>query len=106
MRETDSIEIVPVDGDLSAERVNTQLRSLIAARERTIPGSRGFGLSGDYLDMPIYEVANEFGVELEEKADIFIPDIDIAEVRAKPDINGLVSTQIFVEWRDGDDSRD
>lgn len=31
MRESSVIEIVPVDGDMSIERVNAQLRSLILA---------------------------------------------------------------------------
>ncbi|MCI9100645.1 MAG: hypothetical protein HFH59_06940 [Lachnospiraceae bacterium] len=106
MRESSVIEIVPVDGDMSIERVNAQLRSLILARERTIPGSRGFGLSGDYLDMPAYEAVSEFGVELEEKTDTYIPEIDIKEVRVNADIDGRTDAQIFVGWRDGYDSGD
>lgn len=106
MRESDRIEIIPVDGDVSIERVDAQLKSLIAARERTVPGSRGFGLSGDYLDAPIYGVASEFGVELEEKADIYIPEIDIAEVRVDAGIDGRADARIFVRWRDGYDSTD
>lgn len=106
MRDTDRIQIVPVGGDTSIERVNAQLKSLILARERTIPGSRGFGLSGDYLDAPCYEVASAFGVELEEKVDIYIPEIDIAEVKVDAGIDGHVDTQVSVRWRDGYDSTD
>ncbi len=106
MRESSVIEIIPVDGDMSIERVNAQLRSLILARERTIPGSRGFGLNGDYLDMPAYEVVSEFGVELEEKTDTYSPEIDIKEVRVNADIDGRADAQIFVGWRDGYDSGD
>jgi len=106
MRETDRITIVPVGGEAPIERVNAQLKALILTRERTIPGSRGFGLSGDHLDAPCYEVASEFGVELEEKVDIYIPEIDIAEVKVDADIDGTVDTQISVRWRDGYDSTD
>lgn len=106
MRELNRIEIVPVGGDASIERANAQLKALILARERTIPGSRGFGLSGDYLDVPCYEAASEFAVELEEKADEFIPEIDVAEVKVDADVNGRVDTQVFIEWRDGYDSGD
>ena len=106
MRETSRIRIVPVDGDTSIERVNAQLESLILARERTIPGSRGFGLSGDYLDAPCYEVASAFGVELEEKVDEYIPEIDIAEVQVDADIDGAVDARVAVRWRDGYDSGD
>lgn len=106
MKETGRIEIIPVGGDTSIERVNAQLESLILARERTIPGSRGFGLSGDYLDAPCCEVASEFGVELEEKVDIYIPEIDIAEVKVDAGIDGHVDAQVSVRWRDGYDSTD
>ena len=106
MRETDRITIVPTGGEAPIERVNAQLKTLILAQERTIPGSRGFGLSGDYLDAPCYEASSEFGVELEEKVDAFIPEIDIAEVKVDADINGRVDAQVFVEWRDGYDSGD
>lgn len=106
MRETDRITIVPVGGEAPIERVNAQLKALILTRERTIPGSRGFGLSGDYLDAPCYEVSSEFGVELEEKVDIYIPEIDIAEVKVDAGIDGRVDTQVSVRWRDGYDSTD
>ena len=106
MRETDRIRIVPVGGEAPIERINAQWKALILTRERTIPGSRGFGLSGDYLDAPCYEVASEFGVELEEKADIYIPEIDIAEVKVDAGIDGRVDTQVSVRWRDGYDSAD
>ena len=43
MRETDRIRIVPVGGEAPIERINAQLKALILTRERTIPGSRGFG---------------------------------------------------------------
>ncbi len=106
MRESNQIEIVSVGGEGPVGRVNAQLRSLILSRERTIPGSRGFGLSGDFVDLPSYEAASEFAVELEEKVDAFIPEIDIAEVHTEMNINGINRTQVFVEWRDGYDNRD
>ena len=104
MRESDKIEIVPVRGSEALERANARLRALILSRERTIPGSRGFGLSGDFLDAPCYDAASQFGVELEEKADEYIPEIDITEVQADAGMDGTVQTRIFVEWRDGHDN--
>lgn len=106
MRESDRIEIVSVGGGEALERANARLRALILSRERTIPGSRGFGLSGDFLDAPSYEAVSEFGVELEEKADEYIPEIDVAEVKADAGIDGAVGIQVFVKWRDGHDSGD
>ena len=59
-------------------------------------------------DLPNFERllgdGSQFGVELEEKADEYIPEIDITEVQADAGMDGTVQTRIFVEWRDGHDN--
>lgn len=104
MQESGKIEILGIDDEKIIERIDSQLRSLILSRERTIPGSRGFGLSCEFIDMLSPDSVNEFAIELEEKVDIFIPEISIAGVYAIPDMNGRNQMQIYVEWRDGYDN--
>lgn len=105
MEGSDKIEIIGIDDDKVIERINAQLRSLILSRVRTIPGSRGFGLSGEFMDMLPPDAINEFAIELEEKAEEFIPEISIAGVQAKSDVDSTSVIQIYVEWRDGYDNR-
>lgn len=105
MQESDKIQIIGIDDEKMIERIDSQLRALILSRERTIPGSRGFGLKGEFMDMLSLEAVNEFAIELEEKLDEFIPEISIAEVRADPGIDSIIKMQIFVEWREDYDRR-
>lgn len=104
MQESNKIEILGIDDEKMIERIDSQLRSLILSRERTIPGSRGFGLSCEFIDMLSPDAVNEFAIELEEKVDQFIPEISIAGVYANRDVLGTNQLQIYVEWRDGYDS--
>ncbi len=99
MEQSNKIEILGIDDKKEIERIDSQLRSLILSIERTIPGSRGFGMSDLFIDMASPEAVNAFALELEEKVDKFIPEISIAGVYAKPNTNGISSLQIYVEWR-------
>ncbi len=105
MKQSNKIEILGIDDDKEIERIHSQLRSLILSAERTIPGSREFGLSDEFIDMLSPDAVNQFAIELEEKVDEFIPEISIAGVYAEPDMNGTNKMKIYVEWRDGYDSR-
>lgn len=105
MEQSNKIEILGISNEKSVKRIHSQLRSLILSVERMIPGSRGFGLSDVFIDMLSPDSVNQFAIELEEKVDEFIPEISIAGVYAVPDENGTITIQIYVEWRDGHDSR-
>ena len=101
MRESNKIEIIGIDDEKVVERIHSQLRSLILSRERTIPGSRSFGLKGKFMDMLSPEAVNEFAIELEEKTEEFIPEISIAEVRAEQNVGSTARIQINVDRREG-----
>ncbi len=105
MEQSNKIEIIGIDGGKEIARIHSQLRSLIISTERTIPGSRRFGLSDEFIDVLSPDAVNRFAIELEEKVDEFIPEISIAGVYAEPDMNGTAKMQIYVEWRNGYDSR-
>ena len=104
MNQTGKVQIIGIDDGDILERIDSQLRSLILSTERAIPGSRGFGLKDNFLDLISPDAVNEFGIELEEKEDKFIPEISIAGIYLEPDINGDNVFQIYVEWRDDYDS--
>lgn len=105
MEQSNKIEIIGIGNEKEIERIHSKLRSLILSVERTIPGSRGFGLSDEFIDVLSPDAVNQFAIELEEKVDEFIPEISIAGVYAEPDMNGTNKMKIYVEWREGYDSR-
>lgn len=102
----DQIEIVPVDNVTDLERVNEQIKNLILSYEGTIPGSRGFGLPGDFMDLPPAEALNVFAIELEEKCDEYIPTIDITDVTGEVTMDGLGDLQVSITRRDADNGID
>ena len=103
--QSESIKIESLD-DMSKtelEQIDVRLRTLMMCTEGTIPGSRYFGLLGDFLDEPINVVPNQIAVELQEKVDRYIPEINIAEVTGTYTLDGKFSTQIAVERRNRND---
>jgi hypothetical protein len=101
---TDRITIKSLDDLPDIEQIDTRLRTLIQCTEQTIPGSRFFGLPRDYLDAPMEEAINLFGVELQEKSDYYVPEISIESVDATYNLNGQLNMKINIERRDEDDS--
>lgn len=92
----DKVKIVPVTGE-TIERTDRQLKTLITTTEGTMPGSRDFGISGDFIDLPSDESINEYAVELQEKVDKFIPEIAISEIKKESNENGETTMQIYIE---------
>lgn len=97
---TNKIEIVNAGGLSDFERIDSVLRTLIVSIEGTIPGSRDFGLSGAATDMRPEESRNAFFAELDEKAEKYIPEIQIEDVEFDFDGDGKLTLRVFVEPND------
>lgn len=98
-----SVNIVSLDDMTQLDRYSTQLRALIAVTRRTLPGSRGFGLSGDFIDSNVNEVATDLAIELQEQADIYIPEISVESVDVDYDLMGKLALTINIEGMDGEE---
>lgn len=102
MKEIDTITVTSSTEGLDIQRIDAELKSLILATEGMIPGSRNFGLAGEFLTRPPLEAANLLAIELEEKVSEYIPEITIASVEMRPTKTlGSMSVTIYVERRDG-----
>lgn len=102
MKEIDTITVTSSTEGLDIQRIDTELKALILATEGMIPGSRNFGLAGEFLTRPPLEAANLLAIELEEKVAEYIPEITIASVEMRPTKTlGSMSVTIYVERRDG-----
>lgn len=98
---TDYIKIVSLD-EMSVtelQGINTRLRTLLLCTETTIPGSRAFGLSRDFLDLPQPEALNQLAVELQEKADIYLPEINIDSIDSNYSLDGKLEVIIYIVRR-------
>lgn len=93
------IKTINMDGLSNFDRIDTNLRSLIASMAGTIPGSRGFGLSVEVIDQPPEVSQNLFAAELDEKVMKYMPEIRIADIEWNHD-SGVMSMNIYIEAND------
>ena len=100
---TNKIKITSLGDSSLVQEIDVRLRTLILCTENTIPGSRAFGLPGDYIDANLNEAQNLFAIELQDKVDRYIPEIIIESVAIDYDLQGLLSGTINVERRVEDD---
>lgn len=91
------IEIKSTSDLPDAERYDAQIRALIATKEGTMPGSRGFGLSSDISDQGPAQAVNLLTLDLSEKVEKYIPNISISDVEAKAKENGAIEATIHIE---------
>ena len=103
MEMTNKINITSLCDSSLVQEIDVRLRTLILCTENTIPGSRAFGLPGDYIDANLNEAQNLFAIELQDKVDKYIPEISIESVAIDYDLQGLLSGTINVERRVEDD---
>lgn len=101
LRTISKIEIKPVSGLTDFQSIDQRLKALILTAEGTLPGSRSFGLAPEFLDIQTREAVNLLVLELSEKAEIYVPEIEIADVSAEDDGVGGTKTQIHIERRAG-----
>ena len=95
----DKIKIVSLD-EMSVtelQQLDIRIRTLLQCIERTIPGSRNFGLKGDFLDEPVNEAANSMIAELQEKMDIYIPEVTVRNISTDYDTTGRLQIEIMIE---------
>lgn len=95
------IDIVSLDGATQLEQIDKRLKTLILSTEQTIPGSRAFGLPRNFLDEPVNTAKNTFAVELQEKIDIYIPEITISAVDMEYDLRGRTKITVHIERSEG-----
>ena len=96
---TSTIEVMNMDEMSDFDRINSNLKALVLSREGTIPGSRGFGLSEDFLNAPPLDAASDIAAELDEKCEDYIPEITIDKVEIDVVSGGTTRLGIYIEER-------
>lgn len=98
---TENIQTVNLDGISDFERIDAELRALIVTVIGTLPGSRAFGIE-DYVDENTYDVQNELAAAIDEGCERYIPEISVESIEFETDVDGEMTTVIYVEERDED----
>lgn len=89
-------------GDLPGiEKYDLLLKTLLVTVEETMPGSRGFGMSGEYISYQPEVAMNIFTVDLYEKAERYLPEeIEVKDVTWIADEMGNTSPTIYIGRRE------
>lgn len=105
---TDSIIIRSLDPMSATElqQIDARLKALILTVEHSVPGSRGFGTSREFLHENVNFAATVLAEELQEKVDAYIPEINIESVNAEYDLYGRIKLTIEISRRDIYDTGD
>ena len=95
---TGSIQIEDTAVMTEDAALEVYIKTLLLARQGTIPGSRNFGLPQDYLSAPDTDIAlNIIATELQEKLDEYVEDIDVRGVTGEFDYDGHLTATVTVE---------
>lgn len=78
------------------EEIDRGLRFLLQVRQGTYPLDRGFGLSGDWLDMPAPQAANALAAELADVIEEQEPRVELDHVEMTYDLTGRLSPTIYL----------
>ena len=97
------IEIYNLDNLTDFDRIDSTLRFLIASIEGTIPGSRGFGLSGNTADYAPEDARNELLMELDTKVEEYLPEITIEDAELVDAGEGEVLLRLSVAANEEDE---
>ena len=97
------IEINDLDGLIDFDRIDSTLQFLIASIEGTIPGSRGFGLSGNTADYAPEDTRNELLMELDAKVEEYLPEITIEDAELVDAGEGEVLLRLSVAANEEDE---
>lgn len=87
-----------IDSD-EIEMANDIIEALLITRKVTIPGSRAFGLSHIFVDMPAPDAVNMITVELAEAMDEYIPTLELQDIKGTQDEEGVLELDIYLGRR-------
>ena len=97
------------DNENELERYRRGLETLYATVEGTCPGDRKFGLSNEYVDEPPEVAKSTFSLEVYNKTEIYVPQVEILDITFEHDTEGRIRAEITMgtesmltvqEWHD------
>ena len=84
---------------LQATAIRLPHTKLREQRKGSIPGSRGYGLTQIFIDMPGPDAINMITVELAEAMDEYIPSLELQDIKGTQDEEGVLELDIYLGRR-------
>ena len=105
-------QIKDADGSIEPDELelaNDIIEAMMITRKGSIPGSRGYGLTQIFIDMPGREkgmypmpgpdAINMITVELAEAMDEYIPSLELQDIKGTQDEEGVLELDIYLGRR-------
>lgn len=93
-------EIIDSDGVLDEGRMETIdqiVQAILITRRGTIPGSRSFGLPGQFVDSPDPAAINLLAVDLAEQIAKYAPEVQLEKVEpTETGADGTLGLKIYI----------
>lgn len=99
MADINEVMVETDDDDIDLEEYDGKIQALIFSFEGTIPGSRGFGLSMDFLSKSPPTAVNMLAGELADKVEEFLPEIKVTGIDSEGTADGDLDITIHIGRR-------
>ena len=90
-------QIKDADGSIEPDELelaNDIIEAMMITRKGSIPGSRGYGLTQIFIDMPGPDAINMITVELAEAMDEYIPSLELQDIKGTQDEEGVLELDV------------
>ena len=88
-------------GATGLSQLEQEIRTVLATRKGSVPLDRDFGLSWDYVDLPLTEAMPYMVAEIGQQLEKYVPRIKVRDiVFDSPDpVDGILQPTVTVEIR-------
>ena len=91
-------QIKDADGSIEPDELelaNDIIEAMMITRKGSIPGSRGYGLTQIFIDMPGPDAINM----ITEAMDEYIPSLELQDIKGTQDEEGVLELDIYLGRR-------
>lgn len=89
-------------GATGIEQLEQEIRTVLATRKGSVPLDRDFGLSWDFIDLPITEAMQRMIAEIATQLEKYVPRIIVRDIAfaSKNPVEGQLQPTVTVEIRE------
>lgn len=89
-------------GATGLEQLEQEIRTVLATRKGSVPLDRDFGLSWEYVDLPISEAMPYMVAEIGQQLEKYVPRIRVLDISfsSSDPVDGRLEPSVIVEIRE------
>lgn len=92
------MEIEFLNSTTEQNKILACLKNLYETPVGTVALDRDFGLSWDFLDLPLEQAKGRFTIEVIEKTRLYEPRVEVSKITFTADINGALKPKVVLRF--------